>query len=68
MRFVIEQNGIKRFLRGSFSIICSRSDLEYLVKRLTRALETDEVGAYGGIDIHERLPTAVNTPPREWDE
>ena len=63
--FIIEQAGVKRWLRGSFHICAHASVLRELGEQLLKAAEQD---TYGWRDINAPLPMYANVEPREWND
>ena len=65
MKLIINSNGIKREIHGSFSICGSRQDLETLVYFLQRGLR--EGFSYGWVDVHTQSINYVpNESPYDW--
>lgn len=67
MQFIIDSQGVKRFIIGSFTMCASRHDLERLKEQITNALHNDNF-VHGWIEIHEPLIGTPNTAPKKWDE
>lgn len=67
MRFIINQNGIKRELIGPFEICCGDAELYALQQMLERA-QARGGGHYGWHKIYQEpvIESSIDTPPKAW--
>jgi len=64
MKIIIEQDGVKRVLEGSFLLCISRADAKHLRHQLLQC--TSEEHNYGWVGIAARASGVPDTQPMPW--
>lgn len=67
MKLIIAHSKTKRVIKGDFKICATKGDLIYLAEVILRNINRQDF-SYGWIDIHEPIPSIVNSPPEAWDD
>lgn len=65
MKIVIEHKTTKRIIDGPFNICGSRSDLEHIINKLEKAVDSDF--CYGWVKINFDQESIANTAPIPWE-